>query len=69
MLAQHVSPPDGGTSSARNAIRLAGSGASDESMCRSADRAHGLLIERRSEVETTDDGADDRRHRLYVEDR
>ena len=36
MLAQHVSPPDGGTSSARRAIRLAGSGASDESMCQTA---------------------------------
>ena len=42
MLAQHVSPPDVGTSSARRAIRLAGAGARDESMCHTAVSALGV---------------------------
>src|SRR5262245_49219955 len=36
MLAQHVSPPDDGTSIARSAMRLAGAAASEESMCQTA---------------------------------
>src|SRR5262245_1307975 len=36
MLAQQVSPPEAGTSSARSAMRLAGADASDESMCQTA---------------------------------
>ena len=36
MLAQQVSPPTGGIWMARRAIRLAGAGTSDESVCHTA---------------------------------
>ncbi len=36
MLAQQVSPPDGGSSTARSTAPMAGSGLPDESLCQSS---------------------------------